>query len=891
MSLGIGQRLGPYEVLALLGTGGMGEVYRARDTSLGRIVALKILPDGVAHDRDRLARFEREAKTLASLNHPHIAQIYGLEPTAPTSAAEAGSRALVMELVEGEDLAWRLARGAVPVDEAIAIGRQIADALEAAHEQGIVHRDLKPANVKVRADGTVKVLDFGLAKALDPASSPLVGLSLAHSPTITSPAMTEQGIILGTAPYMSPEQAKGKLVDRRADIWAFGVLLYEMLTGRRLFAADTVPETLAAVLRQDIDLAALPADTPEPVRHLLARCLDRDPRARLRDIGEARVLLSAPTTRPASATTPAMAPPVGWPSRLAWLGAGLAAGAILWAVAGHSPWATSGEPPAFTFRRLTELPGPELQPDISPDGRHILYTSGVTGNRDIYLLRVGGARAIDLTAGSLSDDAQAQFSSSGDQIAFRSERDGGGLFVMGATGESVRRLTSAGYDPAWSPDGRFIAYATEAVADPYLRRGFSDLWTVEVATGKSTRISAVDAVQPSWSPAGTRVAYWANTGGQRDIWTIPAAGGTPVAVTADAATDWSPEWAADGWLYFESDRAGSMNVWRVRVDETSGRPRGEPQPVTSGVRPLGYGRLSRDGSRMVVLGYDATVDITVAAFDPATPDRIVPRTTLRNQSLEGCDPSSDGAWLACGSRGAQEDLVLLKSDGTETRRLMDDVAKDRRGMWSPDDKTLGFFSTRSGRWEAWTIRVDGSDLRQVTNLDKATNVGTWSPDGRSAVVSSISTKTVWRLDPTRLNTLQTAELLKGPADAGLNVRDWSRSGTLLAGVVYGESQEPANYAVWDMTSATLRVLDVPFPRGTGGGIAFLPDSRRLLLSGEQGLMLANLTDGSSRLLRPGLPVDTFRLSRDGLVLVIQHPVFGGDLWLMEFGRPSPAETR
>src|SRR5215510_11609459 len=283
MALFPGAHFGAFEILAKLGEGGMGEVYRARDTKLHRDVALKILLESFASDWERMMRFEREAKTLASLNHPHIAQIYGLEQSSTVSA-------LVMELVEGDTLADRVARGVVPVEEAIPIASQIAKALEAAHEQGIVHRDLKPANIKVRADGTVKVLDFGLAKTTGPAAASAGSVS--GVATITSPTlMTGAGIVLGTAAYMSPEQARGNAVDKRADIWAFGVLLWEMLTGHRLFSGDTVTDVIAAVLKEEADLDALPEGTPPALRRLVSRCLRKDPRTRLPDIGAARIEL------------------------------------------------------------------------------------------------------------------------------------------------------------------------------------------------------------------------------------------------------------------------------------------------------------------------------------------------------------------------------------------------------------------------------------------------------------------------------------------------------------------------------------------------------------------------------------------------------------------------
>src|SRR6187549_42591 len=312
MPLASGTPLGSYTIMSAIGAGGMGEVYRARDTKLNRDVAIKVLLPAVANDPDRLARFSREAQVLASLNHPNIAAIYGIEESA-------GVTALVMELVEGEDLSQRIARGAIPIDETLPIAKQIAEALEAAHEQGIVHRDLKPANIKVKTDGTVKVLDFGLARATDPVTN---APNVSQSPTLTTPAMTQAGMILGTAAYMSPEQAKGRTVDKRADIWAFGVVVYEMLTGRRLFAAEDVSETLAAVLTRDLSMAALPAATPLRLQRLLARCLDRDPRMRLRDIGEARVeieriIAGAGEGAIAGATTSATSSKSG--GRLAWM--------------------------------------------------------------------------------------------------------------------------------------------------------------------------------------------------------------------------------------------------------------------------------------------------------------------------------------------------------------------------------------------------------------------------------------------------------------------------------------------------------------------------------------------------------------------------------------------
>jgi len=378
MLLSVGTRLGSYEILSALGAGGMGEVYRARDAKLNRDVALKILPDAFASDPDRLARFAREAQTLASLNHPNIAHIHGLEESD-------GVRALVMELVEGDDLSQRIARGAVPLDEVLPIARQIAEALEAAHGQGIIHRDLKPANIKVRADGTVKVLDFGLAKALDPRASSPAAATLANSPTLTTPAATLAGVILGTAAYMSPEQARGKVVDKRTDIWAFGCVLYEMLTGARPFSGDDVTDTIAAVVRADPDWSKLPSETPTAIRRLLRRCLEKDRMRRLRDAADARLEIDdalnplAGDANMVHAAAPASETVVaGWQRVLPWAGIsalGVALMLVLW-----GPWRRTTLPSPVPLRVSVQL-GADVSlalgagdaMSLSPDGSVIAF--------------------------------------------------------------------------------------------------------------------------------------------------------------------------------------------------------------------------------------------------------------------------------------------------------------------------------------------------------------------------------------------------------------------------------------------------------------------------------------------------------------------------------------
>src|SRR5688572_25969087 len=338
MTLGAGARLGPYEIVAPLGAGGMGEVYRARDARLNRDVALKVLPEAFILDPDRLARFKREAQVLASLNHPNIAAIYGFEDSTPSPiSGQAAVQALVLELVEGETLADRIARGPIPLDEALPIARQIAEALESAHEQGVIHRDLKPANIKVREDGTIKVLDFGLAKMLENETTS-GSSSLSLSPTITTPAMTQIGMILGTAAYMAPEQARGKSADRRSDVWAFGCVLFEMLTGRQAFAGEDVTDVIAAVVRGEPAWDALPGDTPASIRLLLKRCLEKDRRKRIGDISGVLFVLREPALTSAEPRSTAAAPLT--PPRRSWRVAAAIAGALFLgaAIAGGAMW-------------------------------------------------------------------------------------------------------------------------------------------------------------------------------------------------------------------------------------------------------------------------------------------------------------------------------------------------------------------------------------------------------------------------------------------------------------------------------------------------------------------------------------------------------------------------
>jgi serine/threonine protein kinase len=591
-----GTSLGPYEIVVAIGAGGMGEVYRAKDTKLNRDVALKILPEAFTSDVDRLARFRREAQVLASLNHPNIAAIYGFEDSGATHA-------LVMELVEGEDLSTHIARGSILVGEALPVAKQIADALEAAHEQGIIHRDLKPANIKVRADGTVKVLDFGLAKGLDSASSNGEAM---NSPTMTSPAMTQMGMIIGTAAYMAPEQARGKVVDKRADIWAFGVVLHEMLTGRRLFAGDEVSDVLAAVLRQDIDWSSLPSDTPPRLRRLLERCLDRDVKTRLRDIGEARVELAAlanGTTDGAGIVAGQTQTPSRWRERLAWTVAAaalVAVGVLLFELT--RPSSSPSEAAALVRlpfvtpadANLTEI-GSVI---ISPDGRKLLFSArSPNGRRQLWLRPLD---SLDLTALPDTDDAIEPFwSPDSASIAFGAQ---GKLKRLDLGDARARAITDAArlVGGTWSHDGIIVF-------GPDYR---SPLFRVKANGGERTRTTPVggDHRYPQFLPDGHHFLFSAGRVGSIDA---PEMNNSVLLEGSSGGAIYAPPGVL---LYIRSGSVVAHPLDMSRLELT-----GQPTPIAaaSANDPWASARLSASETGVLVVQSPPYYDYQLAWFDRA----------------------------------------------------------------------------------------------------------------------------------------------------------------------------------------------------------------------------------------------------------------------------------
>jgi Tol biopolymer transport system component len=735
LALTPGTRLGVYEITAPIGEGGMGQVYRATDTTLGRQVAIKILSDAFAADPEQLARFEREAKTLASLNHPHIAAIYAVEKSD-------GTLALIMELVEGDALSQRIARGAIPLDEALPIAKQIAEALEAAHEQGIIHRDLKPANVKVRPDGTVKVLDFGLAKAMEPASGVLPSMSM--SPTITTPAMTQAGAILGTAAYMSPEQARGKTVDERADIWAFGVVLHEMLTGQRLFTGDGISDTLAAVLKTAPDWRWLPASTPAGLRRLLHRCLEKDPRRRLQAIGEARVQIEdlvSGAPEPAGVVALAL-PPLVWSRTLTWMFAAstlaLASAVMVW-----SPW--RAEKPADRPLVLLDvdlgadvsLPAPArggIDVAISPDGSRLVYGSGPPTK--LFTRRLDQPNATELpgTQGA----SRPFFSPDGQWVGFvvgtgvhKISVEGGATVPIG----NVPNFAGA----SWDEDGSIIVSDTSKG----LVRIPAGGGTPETIAGLGNGERAL--ALPQVLPGSKAILFAADSSLGVDQITIE------VLTLADrrrkivARSGQSPRYlpTSNGAGHLVYINTGT--VFAIPFDLKTLETRGTAVPVLNNVAynaQVGSGEF--DVSRTGTVVYRkpsgrASATMTVQWVDPTG------REPLRAKAGVYANPclSPDGKRIALSvTQGVSADVWIYDSERETMTRLTFGGAFYRSPIWSPDGQYVLFSRFGMGIFQA---RADGASQPQALTRTKTNQIPrSFTPDGkRLAYVEIAGNIQIW----------------------------------------------------------------------------------------------------------------------------------------------------
>jgi Tol biopolymer transport system component len=839
MQLTPGALLGPYQVTGTLGAGGMGEVYRARDGRLKRDVAIKVLPASVAADPERLARFQREAEVLAALNHSHIAQIYGLEGEGP---------ALIMELVEGPTLADRTAEGALPIDEALAIARQIADALEAAHERTIIHRDLKPANIKLRPDGMVKVLDFGLAKLAETVSPAQAGHhvpDLSISPTITSPAMrTGAGTLLGTATYMSPEQARGKPVDRRTDIWSFGCVLFEMLTGRRAFAGDDVTETIAAIVKTEPDWGLLPAAIPPSIHRLLRRSLQKDPRRRLADIADARLELEEAAAAVTGGSELALhgSPVPSRRNRLAWIAAGVLAvtTAALAVTLFLGP-----DPPASPVYRSTILLAENINPRapsqrfaISPDGRRLAYVASEE-NRRIRLW----VRALDGSAGQPlagTEEASAPFWSPDSRfIAFYADGKLKRIEAGGGVARAIADATGSGqrFSPGSWNDQNVIVFR---------RDDASGLYRVDADGGTPTPVTTLDTKNgetghgfPSFLPDGRHFVYTAfNDLAPRGVFVGSIEGGERSLLTADGS---NVQYAA-GALIFTRDTTLMMQPFDTAARAFAGaaQPLADRLLVNIGAARSGAFSASQTGALVYQAG-SSTGGARLMVGDRAGEPTPVLDAVAQYRDVWLSPNGLEGTFSLADERTGTSDIWIVNLARRQRVKFSFDAGNEYIGVWSPAGTELIFNSDKRGHLDLYRKAATGVGSEQVVLQDDLDKVPlSWSRDGRFLLYSVAAPQTgndLWVLE---LGNGRKSPLVATRAEERMG--QFSPDGRWVA-YASNESGQPEIYVTSFPATADKRQISV-----TGGGYPRWADDRTLFyVSSANKLMEAELSVTSDRL--------------------------------------------
>jgi serine/threonine protein kinase len=879
-----GQQLLHYRLIEKIGEGGMGVVWKATDTSLDREVAIKILPDAFAADAQRLARFEREAKLLATLNHPNIAAVYGLHDTGTSTGSV---RFLAMELIPGEDLAQRLRRGRLPVDEAVRIARQIAEALGAAHARGVVHRDLKPANVRVTAGGAVKVLDFGLAKAM--ASEAASDADPSLSPTMTSVGSVA-GVLLGTAAYMSPEQVRGQEVDERSDIWAFGCVLWECLTGKTLFAGPTASDSLGAILHTEPDQDQLPADAPANLRRVLRRCLTKDPRDRYHHIADARIEIEDKERErsPARRT-----------SRGAWIAVAVLAMALLASFASRlpsflgSPTDQEGRPSdnplaRARFSKVTDLPSSELGGTISPDGRFVAFASDRDGPFDIYVGQIGGSDFRNLSGnkeGFTLEDARAPVRS----VGF--DHEGSELWLGGGTGHRLQLAPLLGgparnflgpdvVEVAWSPDGEHIVYHTRLAGDPTY---------VANRDGTNSRLilgsdGGVHQHNPIWSVDGGRIylTRGRSTTLEMNLWRVRPDGKELEQLTRGELDVRDPTPIDEQTVLYgarDADGAGPW-LWALNVETKRSRR------VTIGLEQYVSVSASADRSRLVATVQDPRGTVwSVPILDhPATESEAELYAGL--QTIHALAPRFGGDSLFfLSSRGSGEGLWRFR-DGTVTEIWKgSETALLEPAAVAPDGESVVLLLRRDEGWHLHLLSADGAELQVLSRSVDARGAAAWSPDGRWIVVGG--------------SEAGVHGLFKIPIDGGAPERIvdgealnpvWSPDGSMI---VYAgpqvEAVTPLLAVREDGTPVELPNIGV---LRHGERARFLPDGSGLVyMSGSQPsqdfwlLDLATMESRRLTRLDQGAAMRSFDMTPDGKRIVFDRLRENSDIVLIELEPP------
>lgn len=881
----IGETIGRYKVEGLLGAGGMGEVYLAYDSVLNRKFALKILPAEFVADNERLKRFQREAQTVSALNHPNIVTIYDV-------GSFEDVHFIAAEYIEGKTVRTLIDEG-LKLNDTLSIISQTAEALAAAHKNGIVHRDIKPENIMVRPDGYVKILDFGLAKLIQDK----------HPTNEQSALKTQKGVVMGTLAYMSPEQATGDKVDHRTDIWSLGVVLYEMLTGKKPFKADDKRVAYNAILSMDPQpVSSVDSALPPLFDPILVKFLEKDPEMRYQTASDFRADLkrlkreldSSPSWSGNNLITQPVSQPVQIsksPKARKFL---ITAGALSLLLAGFFGCFfyiknKSPEVPDWTKAKriqLTDLSKTEYFPSLSPDGKFFAYAGEADGDFDIYRQKaVAGAKPDNLTENSIADDTQPAFSPNGEFIAFRSEREQKGIYVMGETGENPRRISDFGYHPSWSPDSKEIVVSTQEILSPNVKNYEpSQLWIINVESGEKRLLIEMNAIQPSWSPNGKQIAFWFSqpSGNKRDVAVVAANGGEPVVIGENSlptAINMNPVWSPDGnFLYFISNKDENISFWRVKIDQTTGRMLSKPKLVLSPSKRSHHITFSADGTKMAYVEKEIKSNIQSLGYDAKTEKTLGEPywVTSGDRQLSRPEISPDGNFFVSRLiRRGQDDIVKVNRQTREMIDLTNDKAVDRYARWSPDGSKISFTSDRTGKHEIWLVDADGSNFKQITfNNEKDINMPNWSPDGKQ-MTFMLGNKN-FLLDLQKgWNEQKPLELPPTPDNATFLIWDWSPDGNFLIGTFMGKTMKGIGYFSFK-TQTYKKISDkaeIPM---------WLPDSRRISYAYENKAYILDTQTLKEKEISLPQPegVSTFSFSRANDLLYYTVDANESDIWLL-----------